>query len=639
MTLRLCSAMAIWLMPFCLFAQDPELAKLQETYPKEDVVVLKDLTEVTFELVDGEVQMLVETYVEKQYLNNEAISYSGRSINYNSFSEIDDLKPYTLVPKGNGRYKKRKVRDFTKKDEFTSGIFHDDVVSLNFQFPDMTEGCKTVLQYQKRYKEAHLLSGEYFIYVYPTLSHQVRYIIPHEIEVKLNKFHFQEYVNQKETDDGKNRIVEFSVEQPEKIKMEPGWPSISYFAPHVIPQVVSYTHKGTKHFVLRNTDDLFGWYNSLIEDFNQEESEALKGIVDSLVQDLDTDYDKTKAIFYWVQSKIKYVAFEDGLGGFIPRPASKVCDRRYGDCKDMASIITKMMEYADVEGHVTWIGSRDLPYTYNELPTPNVDNHMIAAFKHEGEYIFLDATNEYIPMGRPSGFTQGKEAMIKTGDDSYEIVEVPIMPAATNAREQEVELYLEGDMLKGQGVLQLKGYLKDDHRRWFENMDHSEKKEALDRYLELGNNKFALEDFEAKNLTEKAKPTTIDYTFTMPGYARFNKDEIYINMSMDEVFERDKLEKDRKFPLGMRYLASYTSTYTLSIPEGYGANYLPEDVNYSTDHFTYTCSYKVKEGKLVFTQHLSIHTMLVDAALFEEWNTFIDTAKKSQNESIILKKQ
>ena len=75
-----------------------------------------------------------------------------------------------------------------------------------------------------------------------------------------------------------------------------------------------------------------------------------------------TDEAKARRIYKWVQQNIKYVAFEDGMEGFIPRDASLVCSRRYGDCKDMASILTKMLQYSGVEACFVWIGTRSLPY-------------------------------------------------------------------------------------------------------------------------------------------------------------------------------------------------------------------------------------------------------------------------------------
>ena len=64
----------------------------------------------------------------------------------------------------------------------------------------------------------------------------------------------------------------------------------------------------------------------------------------------------------------KYVAFEDGMGGFVPREAGLVCSRRFGDCKDMASILTAMNRAAGIPAYFTWLGTRDLPYTFSGTP-------------------------------------------------------------------------------------------------------------------------------------------------------------------------------------------------------------------------------------------------------------------------------
>ena len=127
-------------------------------------------------------------------------------------------------------------------------------------------------------------------------------------------------------------------------------------------------------------------------------------------------------IFNWVQDNIRYIAFEDGLGGFIPRDAASVCNKRYGDCKDMANLLFEMLNHAGIEAYRAWIGTRNRPYKYKEVPTPMVDNHMITAVIIDGETIFLDATDSYVPFGLPSAFTQTKEALLGIDENSYNIV-------------------------------------------------------------------------------------------------------------------------------------------------------------------------------------------------------------------------
>ena len=49
---------------------------------------------------------------------------------------------------------------------------------------------------------------------------------------------------------------------------------------------------------------------------------------------------------------------------------------------------------------------------------------MIATYKSGNEYYFLDATSEFLPMGTPSSFIQGKEVLLSKGPGEYEVAEV-----------------------------------------------------------------------------------------------------------------------------------------------------------------------------------------------------------------------
>src|SRR5690606_28188930 len=132
------------------------------------------------------------------------------------------------------------------------------------------------------------------------------------------------------------------------------------------------------------------------------------------------------------------------------RQAKLVYERKFGDCKDMSSIITEMAKYANIPNvNLTWIGSRSIPYTYHEVPTPAVDDHMIATYEDaKGNIYFLDATDSYTKFGLPSGFIQGKEAMIQNGE-SYKLVKVPVVNFGENASQMLVDLQLENTLLKG----------------------------------------------------------------------------------------------------------------------------------------------------------------------------------------------
>ena len=52
----------------------------------------------------------------------------------------------------------------------------------------------------------------------------------------------------------------------------------------------------------------------------------------------------------------------------------------------------------------TWVGTRDRPYKYHEVPAPVVDNHMILSFKYKDQFYFIDGTSNTSPISEPTAF-------------------------------------------------------------------------------------------------------------------------------------------------------------------------------------------------------------------------------------------
>ena len=115
-----------------------------------------------------------------------------------------------------------------------------------------------------------------------------------------------------------------------------------------------------------------------------------------------------------------------------PEKPTRVFVKKYGDCKDNSSILFKMLEIAGIQGNLTWIGTREIPYAYSEMPTPLADNHMILSYEFEGRTYYLDATGRNKPIELPTSFIQGKEALVGNGRDNYKIKQVPVVEAEKN---------------------------------------------------------------------------------------------------------------------------------------------------------------------------------------------------------------
>ena len=233
-----------------------------------------------------------------------------------------------------------------------------------------------------------------------------------------------------------------------------------YFIPHIIYYIKSYEKDGKKEELLGTPEKLYQWYYSLIKDINKTDETALKNKTLELIKDKNTDFEKAKVIYQWVQQNIHYVAFEDGMGGFIPREASDVFQKLYGDCKDMANILNQMLQYAQLDSNLTWIGTRSKPYKYEEVPTPQVDNHMITNVVIDGKSYFLDATDKFCPFTFPSAMIQGKEALIGKSEKEFKLEMVPKVETSQNKTIISMKLNLENNNIVGDANTMVSGLKK-----------------------------------------------------------------------------------------------------------------------------------------------------------------------------------
>jgi transglutaminase-like putative cysteine protease len=207
--------------------------------------------------------------------------------------------------------------------------------------------------------------------------------------------------------------------------------------PHIIVVSKSFTDNNQKKVLFESVKDLYAWYNSLCKQVNNNPDE-LKPIVSQLTKDKKTDVEKVESMYYWVQEKVRYIAFENGVMGFRPEAAQTVLKNKYGDCKGKANLITQMLKVAGYDARLTWIGTSDLPYDYS-LPSLVVDNHMICTLILDGKKYYLDGTEENMAFNDNAHRIQGKQVLIQDGDN-YILDKVPEFNAEHNKVDQyEIE--------------------------------------------------------------------------------------------------------------------------------------------------------------------------------------------------------
>ena len=613
---------------------------MKNKYPDEPAVFLERSEILSIRLVGDSLQIEGESFEQILYLKEQTDAFVSRKVPGSHFVEVSNLKAKTMVW-DKGKYKDLPVKDYEKKSDRDDGIFYDDSYSYSFSYPAVAEKNITQLQYTDTYRDARFIPGFIFGSYLPqeksTFTIKAQKGVELMFEVLNDPTNTVQY---KKYEKGSDVYHEWTAIDLESFKTDPDSPSIRYYMPHLVLYIKSYMSKGTRVPVLSNLDDLYKWYYSFIKDLDESTSPDLEKIVQDLKASSNSEEELVKKIFYWVQGNIRYIAFEDGMRGLIPHSGAYVCDKRYGDCKDMANLLVTMMRIAGIKSYHTWIGTRDLPYAYSKWPTPMVDNHMIATYiSKQGEYFFLDATSNYTSFGLPSSMIQGKEALIGLAPDKYEVRMVPIMDKNMNVMVDSVTFEIKDNQLEGNGMASIKGYPKVFAGYRLERTNQEDVKNYVTRLVGKGSNKFYLDTYSIFGLNNQDEATSIEYKFRIGDYYQKVGQEIYINLNMNRDYYNEFINVDlRETPMenDFKYVKREVSVF--AIPDGYSIEYLPENVQFDSENIGLHVTYKVLDNQVTMNKTFYIDFLMMQPEQFIRWNESVKDISDVYRESLILKK-
>lgn len=621
-------------------ANSQDLKKYKKLYPNDDVIRLQQEIVLHIKLDNGTFSIKKDVFEEDLYLNNSANYNSKRSLSYATFFNLNTIEASSFSLQDD-TYTENKVTNFNEKNNLNDS-FYDDSKELSFIYPKLAKGSKTQLKLQYNIKNPRFLNAFFFGDFYPVIRNKVTIIADKDIELIFKPFHLENApkITFKKKKKGKNYEYTWSQLNSEKFDIEADAPSYRSILPHIIPIITSYKENNETKKLLDGVGGLYSWYYSLVENINKEDTDQeLVALVAELTKGKTSDLEKVKALYYWTQKNIKYIAFEYALGGFIPREANDVFQKKYGDCKDNSSILYKMLEIAGLEGNLTWIGTRKIPYTYEEVPTPAVDNHMILSYENNDKTYYLDATGRYIQIDYPSSFIQGKEALIADGK-SYKIKKIPVIAANLNTITDSTYLKISGRDIIGSSQTKLSGYLKNN---LFYNLENTRKeaavKELYNKRFSKGSNKFLITSFTEENKFSYEEDFLVRYNFTIQDYVQNIGSEIFINPHINNSIADIKTKKDRKYAIEFDYKKQYSYTNTIEIPKGYTVSYIPTSVSLGTELLSVNLSYSKVNNTLVCQQDVVFNFINLSVAAQQKVNAIIEQTEKAFKEIIVLQKK
>lgn len=394
------------------------------------------------------------------------------------------------------------------------------------------------------------------------------------------------------------------------------------------------------------------WYNGLTAGRRDSSPNILEK-----VQELTagkTDFDgKAQALAHFMQSDIRYVAIEIGVGGFQPHFAREVFHARYGDCKDKVTLLSTMLKEVGILSDYVLIDSQHdvvkaaIPSSiFNhailaiELPDPQTAAKYRSVVVGSGgqSYLIFDPTDPYTPLGSLRADLQHTYALLVTPSGG-ELIQTSMFSPDTNvlARNGQFSIASDGKL---EGVVTEKR--SGDHASWERHALMSASQQQRSQHFEKRLNRslqgFTLQSADVQHLDQNQQDLSLTLRFTAPQYGQVRGPLMLVRPRVlgEESFAIDR--KPRKYAVLLGGASRVTDTYEMEIPSDYAVDDTPEPARLDVGFASYQSKIDVTGSKVRYWRELIVRDYQVAPEHIADLRKLEALIGADENAAIVLKR-
>jgi hypothetical protein len=251
-------------------------------------------------------------------------------------------------------------------------------------------------------------------------------------------------------------------------------------------------------------EEVGAWYWRLVEE-QLAPDEDLRRAARAVVKPGDDDRARVRAIHELVVTGTRYVGLEFGIHGFKPYKVTQVFARRFGDCKDKASLLVAMLREVGVDADLVLLRTRRGGVLDREPAS-------LAPFDHAIAYVpkldlYIDGTAEFSGVTELPNQDQGV-TVLRVGPRGTRFTETPVLPSSDNRVERRwrVDLAAGGDARVDED-LRIHGQAAADWREHYQTP--GERSERYGRVWEERNPGARLASLEMPGIEDREAPVVV----------------------------------------------------------------------------------------------------------------------------------
>lgn len=145
----------------------------------------------------------------------------------------------------------------------------------------------------------------------------------------------------------------------------------------------------------------------------------------------------------FVQDKVRYLGFENGLNSHKPTNPLEVLGHRYGDCKDKSFLLCEILRTRGIKAYPMLVNSTNGENIPLLTPSPNVFDHCVVQMVYNDTYSYIDPTYNYQGGNYKNYFFPNYEngLVLKPGEK-----ELTPLPEPENATTSITETFILDDV-------------------------------------------------------------------------------------------------------------------------------------------------------------------------------------------------
>jgi len=362
---------------------------------------------------------------------------------------------------------------------------------------------------------------------------------------------------------------------------------------------------------------------------------------------------KVRALTAFLQTEVRYVAIEIGIGGYQPHPASDIYRMRYGDCKDKVTLLSAMLKAVGIDSDYVLVHTErgvvkpDVPaadFNHAILAIPLPANVPATQYRSvvktaSGSYLIFDPTDEYTPVGDLRTALQGSYGLLVTPSGG-ELIKLPVLPPDSNVLARQGKFTLQADgSLSGNVTERFTGTHAAHRRALLANENDSQRSKALDHYLETSLKNISVQQVKFGDIGSREKDLTLEYEVTANGYAQHSGPLVLVRTRVLGEMAIDLDWAKRKLPVELSGATKEEDTFEIQLPPGYTVDDLPDAKQLDVGFATYRSKIESKGSTIRYWREYIVNDPYIGTDRLADLHKLENAIYEDEAATAVLKKQ